>query len=178
VDADFLPERAAEGVHAQRLDLLAMEARDHAGLVVDMVVDQRNLGGLGVVAKKLDVDVGQAGRRAVPHGTADMGPERRHPLHPLKGQFAQRAQFGGLGVGAIERDVVANLGFDLVVVGQGGALGQPEIAQRAALRRPVLEPFLHHQARGGSGDFTLGHIHAGILPARRLAHRHRGRAHP
>ncbi|MCY1375995.1 hypothetical protein D9M69_634490 [compost metagenome] len=79
-------------------------------------------------------------------------------------------QFLGLGVGAEDRDVVAHLGFDLVVVGQRGARREAEFAQRPTLGRAVLEPLLDDESGGNGGDFTLGRVHRGILPAADVPH--------
>ncbi len=78
------------------------------GLVVHVVVDQGHFGRFGVIAEQLQVDIRQPGGRAVPHGAAQVGPERRQPLHPGQGQPAQRSQFLRLGVGAEQRDVLAH----------------------------------------------------------------------
>lgn len=64
-------------------------------------------------------------------------------------------EFAGLGVGAIQADVLAHLGFDFVVVRQRQARRQPEVAQRAALRRAVFEAFFHHDAGGRGSDSRL-----------------------
>jgi hypothetical protein len=129
-----------------------------------MRVDQRDLGGLGVVAEQLDVDIGQPRRGAVPDRAADVGAELPQALHPFQRQQPQLPQFARLGVGAEQLDVVAHLGFDLVVVGQRGARAQPHLAQGATFRGPVFEPLLDHEPGRDGGDFALGRVHASILP--------------
>lgn len=79
-------------------------------------------------------------------------------------------QFLGLGVGAEELDVLAHLGLDLVVVGQRRARRQTEIAQRPPLGRAVFQPFLDDETGCSGGDFTLGRVHRGILPAADVPH--------
>ena len=76
-------------------------------------------------------------------------------------------QFLGLRVRAIQGDVVAHLGLDLVVVGQPGARRQPQIAHGPPLGGAVFEPLLDDEAGGGRGDFALGRVHRVILPGER-----------
>ena len=164
-------------MHAQGLDLLAVEAGHHARLVVHVMIDQRYLRRFGIIAEQLDVNIRQPRRRSVPHGTAHMGPEDGHPLHPFEREHAQCMQFLRLGVGAEEFDVLADLGLDLVVVRQRSARREAQVAQCPALCRAVLEPLLHDEAGCCGGDFALGRVHRGILPAVGAPHMNISTAH-
>ena len=106
----------------------------------------------------------------MPDGAAHMGPEGGHALHPLEREQAQCMQFLGLRVGAEELDVLAHLGLDLVVVRQRGARRKAQVAQGPALGRAVFQPLLDDEAGSSSGNFTLGRVHRGILPAAGAPH--------
>ena len=167
VDADHLGQFVAAGRQAQGLDLAAGEAGDGARLVVDAPVDQGDLGGLGVIAKQLQVDIGQAGGSAMPDRAAQVGAEFGQALHPGGGQAAQGGQLAGLGVGAEHLDVFAHRILQQVVRRERGARSQAQLAGGAALGRPPLQALLHHQASGGGGDVLGGAaVHAPIVHRR------------
>ena len=151
--ANHLIELRRLAAQAQRLHGFAMKARDGARLVVHMVIDQRDLCRFGVIAEQLQVNVRQARGRAVPHRARQVGPKGRHALHPDQGQLPQGLELARLGVGAKERNVLAHRILHLVVIRQRCAGGQAHLAQRPALGRTPLQPFLHHQPGGGLGNF-------------------------
>ena len=163
VDADALGQVVAAGGKAQGLDLAALEAGDGAGLVVDPLVDEGDLGGLGVVTEQLEIDVRQPGGGAVPDRPAHVGPEFGQALHPGGGQAAQGGQLAGLGVGAEHLDVFAHRILQQVVRRERGARSQAQLAGGAALGRPPLQALLHHQAGGGGRDVLGSAVHARIV---------------
>jgi hypothetical protein len=89
-----------------------------------------DFGRLGVVAVEVQHHGRQPGGRAAPGGARQVRAEFGQALHP-DSRFAQRAQFGRLGVGAEELDVFAHRVFELLVAGQ---LAGREPKSRAALR--------------------------------------------
>ena len=155
-DADrFVQWPAGRGDH-QAVHLIAARPADLAHVIVHAQVQQRDFGRLGIITVQLQMDVGQPGRGAAPHGAGQMGAELGQALHPLGGQRPQRGQFGRLGVGAEESQVFPHLVLQLVVAGQRRASGQAEHAQRALLGWPVLQAFLDDQTGRGGGDFGGG----------------------
>jgi hypothetical protein len=103
----------------------------------------------------------------VPDGAAQVRAESLESIHPQQGQFPQRAQFGGLGVGTKNGDVFAYRSLQDVVVGQGRARRQAELAQGTALGRAVILAFVDHQARSHGSDFGGGVVsgkHCAIVP--------------
>ena len=91
----------------------------------------------------------------MPYGTRHMRAKRRQALHPLDRQAAQDAQLGRLGVGAVQRNVLAHGVLQQIVVGQGRARRQAQQLERAALGRAVFEPLLGHQAGRSLGDLGV-----------------------
>jgi len=158
MDHQMYPDRftqlLAGGMETQRLHGVAVQTRHRTGFVGHAEVDEFDLGRLLVFAEQLDINIGQVCGRAVPDRPAQVRPETRQPLHPEQGQAAQGQQFGRLGLGAEDGDVLAHRILDLVIARQGGAWREAELAHSAAFGRAVFQAFFHHHLGRHGGNFV------------------------
>lgn len=157
-----LAQLGAVRAYAQQVDVTTARSRSAAHVIVHALVDERDLGRFAVVAVQIEVDRRQAGGRAAPHRTPQVGPKLGQALHPLQRQPAQRQQLDGLGVGAEQGQVLAHLVFDLFIGGQRGLpyTVAAQCTQGLAFGAGIFHALFDHQARGGGGDFVgEGSIH-------------------
>ena len=155
-------------MHAQGIHNAPLKTRHSADLKTHAHVDQRNLGRLGIVAKELEIDVRLTRRGAAPDRAAQMRPKSFQALHPAQCQFTQQAQLQWLGIHAKKCDVFLHRQFKLIVVRQCRTARQPQLFGRAALGRTIFLPFLHHQPRGGVGNFLFRGLHGSIVHNRHM----------
>lgn len=157
-----LAQRLAACAQGQRLYGFAAPAVHGAWVVIHAMIEQGPFGRLGIVAKQLKIDVAVAGGQAMPDRAPQVRTKILEALHPEQGQFAQRVEFGRLGVGAKHRNVFPHSGLKRGVVWQGCARWQTELLDRAAFGRRVLQAFLNHQAGGHGGNFLGDVVSAGV----------------
>ena len=108
--------------------------------------------------------------------------EAREVAQPHERLGAARAQHLAVALAAEYLGVLGERVLDLVVAGQRGALGKPQLARRLALRRaPVVDAVLRDHARGDLGEArALVAVGAEPLAARgaaRLVHPGRAACH-
>ena len=169
VHPHLLAQGAAQGVHAQGIHHLAVQAGHRAGLEAHAAVNQRNLGRFGIITKQLQVNIRPARRRTVPDGATQVRAKLRQPLHPLQRQLPQGLQLGWLGLGTEDGDVLLHRPLQLLVVRQSGARRQTELFDRPPLGGAILQPLFDHHAGGRGSDLFFHIVHASIVPGRRAA---------
>ena len=150
-------------MHTERIHALAVKSRDSADLEADAQVNQRNFGRLGIVAKQLDVHVGEPGGRTAPHRPGQVRSKALQPFQPSQCQLAQRTQLGGLGVSTKQGDVLFHRQLHLLIVGQPRARTQAQLLAGTALGRAIFKPLFHHQTGGRSGNFFFHGFHFPIV---------------
>ena len=165
---NVLLQARAKAVQAQDIDFIAMHALHSLDLVAQVLVDERDLGRLGIVAEERQVDVRQARGPAMPDSPGQVRAKRLESTHPRQRVLAQGPQLVGLGVGTKQPDVLVHLGLDLVVARQGRAPGQTERLEGAVLGLPERQAFFHDQTGCGLGNFSKERAHGLRLCTRTL----------